>query len=308
MKVQRGLFLCLGVAAACMLLAVPATAALVALEDFDGGAVNLVSSSVTNLDGGSGDFFGVGSIGGWPQGFPPGVPFGLVDDSVVSLSNPANPPFPADNEAVYGQAASLANDFFAISDTREWTAPQLTASWTFDISGFTDLELCVDMGGIANGTPGYSADSLITFTYQIDGGPSATALSIARNLNFDGYSYRAMDSGTIPVVGTATTVEGPLEATGPSPVTKILVDSGLAAANTLLDKSPATGTGAGLLDTFGTALAGSGSQLTLTMSAILPFEAMAFDNITIKGVPEPGSLALLSLGTVALFGAARRRR
>ncbi|MEX2091304.1 MAG: PEP-CTERM sorting domain-containing protein [Pirellulales bacterium] len=311
MRVQRGLFLGLGVAAACALLTAPATAALVATEDFDGGSVGLISGfnpAVDNLDGGPGDFFGVGNRGAWPQGYPPGMPHSLADDSVVSVSNPADPVFVTDNEATFGQARSLTDNFFAISDTAGIGlpgGPPYTASWTFDVSGFSDLELCLDLGAHANDSfGGFSPNTLVIFTYSIDGGPVDTALSIAPNSSFGGFTYRAMDSTLIPAVGT----NGPLQATGANPITKTLVDSGLIAADTFLDKSPAAGTGAGLLDTFATDLNGSGSQLTLTLSADLPFEAMAFDNITIKGVPEPGSIVLVGLGAIGLVAGHRAGR
>lgn len=53
---------------------------LLASEDFDGGAVNLISGcnpATGNLDGGSGDWFGVGNLGSWPQSNK--VPFVLAD-------------------------------------------------------------------------------------------------------------------------------------------------------------------------------------------------------------------------------------
>jgi hypothetical protein len=102
---------------------------------------------------------------------------------------------------------------------------------------------------------------------------------------------------------------GPLEATGENPVTKILADTGMVSADTFLNKTPATGPGAGLMDTFVTALNGTGSQLTVFMTADVPFEAAGFDNITITGVPEPGSIRLSALGVVfALLSARHFRR
>ena len=78
--------------------ATAAQAVVVASEDFDGGALNLTVSSVPALDGGGGDWFGVGSRNAWPQGFPsPGVPFSLADDTVIGYSGGS--PFPTDAEA-----------------------------------------------------------------------------------------------------------------------------------------------------------------------------------------------------------------
>jgi hypothetical protein len=181
---------------------------------------------------------------------------------------------------VYGQASTLENDFFGISDTREWT-PAPSASWTFNVAGARNLMLSIDMGAQANdAVGGFPTDTLIEFKYQFDGGPTATAFSIAPDPSLSGtYAYRPMDSTFVPFTGA----NGPLVASGASSVTKIAVDTGAAADNQVLDKSPPEGTGAGKLDTFKTALTGTGNQLTLTMTANLPFEAMVFDNIVIEG-------------------------
>lgn len=284
-----------------MILATRSDAVTVGFEDFDGGQVNLVSSSVTSLDGGNGDWFGVASIGSWPQAAGP--PFSIADDSVADVSG--NGIFADDTEGLFGQNRAPDDSFFALSDTREWTDPeQRTASWTFDISGFSGLELSIDMGAQANDNfGGFGPDTEVTFTYQIDGGPIRTAFTVKPNANFGTYSYRAMDIGTIPPIGDV----GPLEASGDNPVTKTLADTGSPDSNTFLNKTPGAGTGAGLMDAFSTALNGTGSQLVLTMTANVPNEAMAFDNIRISGVPEPSSVALLGMGAAMCFGADRFR-
>ena len=75
-----------------LLVPVAAQAVVVAQEDFDGGAFGLITNTVPLLDGGAGDFFGVGNRNAWPQGFPsPGVPFSLADDTVVGYSNGGAP-------------------------------------------------------------------------------------------------------------------------------------------------------------------------------------------------------------------------
>ena len=212
-----------------------------------------------------------------------------------SQMSPAAAAFPADLEGIFGQNRVGTDDFLGLSDTREWTPAQLTASWTFNVSGYKDLEICIDMGAVADGTTnaGFDPGTLIKFIYQIDGGPVGTAFSVAPNTNVGGFTYRSMDGGGVAVIGA----NGPLNATGDSVVVKTLANTGLPAADAFLNKTPAAGTGAGLMDTFGTALIGTGSQLTLTMVANLPFEAAAFDNIVIKGeiVPEPTSLVLLGM-------------
>jgi hypothetical protein len=252
-------------------------AAIIAQEDFDGGAVGLVSSTVPALDGGSGDYFGVGSRNGWPQGFPtPGVPFSLADDTVVGYSN-GGAAFPADNEGIFGQNSDFDNDYFAISDTREWTAPQLTASWTFDISESVDLALLVDLGGISSpSSGGYTLDTDIQFTGSIDGGASFLLFDVDAVDNTFAYLTRPMDVGTPSGGGRL------LQVTGPS-VTKLRAEDGMPAADTFVDKSVPSGAGQGLVDTFRAPVTGTGSTLTIAMTANVPFEAAAFDNIRIEG-------------------------
>ncbi len=269
---------------------------VIGLEDFDGGAFNLSSSVVPALDGGPGDYFGVGSRNAWPQGFPsPGVPFGIGDDSVFGYSNGA--PFADDNEGVYGENSDLDNNYFAIADSDEFGANQ-TATWTFNISGFTDLSMSLGMGGVSSDSfDGYALGAGMTLTAQIDGGATQVVFD-ARAIDPTLYLTRLMDDGGQSGGGRL------LQTLGDNAVTKILADTGLAAADTFLDKTPAAGVGAGLLDNFFSDLNGTGSSLVLTLTADMPFEAMVFDDITIYGIPAPGTLALLGLGGLAI----RRRR
>ena len=58
---------------------------VVAGEDFDGAALNLTNSVVPTLDGGPGDFFGVGSRNAWPQGFP-NLRFGSLADHLADIT------------------------------------------------------------------------------------------------------------------------------------------------------------------------------------------------------------------------------
>jgi len=258
---------------------------IVALDDLDGNAVNLISSSVPALDGGGGDFFGAGSIAAWPQ--TGGVPFGLVDDTVTGISGA---PFADDNEAVYGQAADFTNVFFALSDSDEFGVDQ-TASWTFNVDGFEDLELSVDIGGVSSDSfDGYSLDTEFVMTVSIDGAPAQNAIVLTAVDNTFGFLTRPMDDGDPSGGGRL------LEASGDNGVTKFLVDSGSMAVDTFVDKAPASGIGAGELDSFVAPIVGQGVELTVTLTANLPFEAMAFDNIVIRGVQSPVSAPAQSFG------------
>lgn len=253
-----------------------ASADLVAREDFDGGDLNLSSSTVPALDGGPGDYFGVGSRNAWPQGFPdPGVPFSIGDDTVVGYSNDGAP-FPDDTEGIYGQNSDFDNDYFALCDSDEFGADQ-TATWTFDISSAVDLSVSIDFGGISNDSfGGYDPAASLVVTASIDGGAAQTVFSLAA-IDNPGFVTRPMDAGTPSGGGRV------LEVTGDQTVVKHLAEDGSAAANTYLDKTPPDGSGAGELDTFTTSIMGTGSSLVLTVTADMPFEAMVFDNIVIEG-------------------------
>jgi hypothetical protein len=284
----------LGTFCAMTLVAASAQAVMVAGEDFDGGDLNLTSSNVPDLDGGAGDDFRVGSLGSWPN--TGGVPFSLADDSVVSIGGSV---FSDDNEGVFGQNAPQDNNFFGMSDSDEFGSDQ-TASWTFDVAGYSDLVLKIDMAGISNDSfDGYSiADTSIIFTVSIDGGTAQTAFAVSAVANDGQFTTRLMDSGNASGGGAL------LQVSGDNLVTKLLAEDGTAAADTFLDKSVVAD---GSIDTFMTDLNGTGDELVLTMTANMPFEAAAFDNIVISSsvIPEPASLALLSLGGLMI---ARRRR
>ena len=194
--------------------------------------------------------------------------------------------------------SDLDNNYFAISDSDEFGADQ-TANWTFNISGFTDLSMSMDMGGISNDSfGGYALGVGMTLTAQIDGGPLQVVFD-ARAIDPTGFLTRLMDSGAQSGGGRL------LEALGDNPVIKLLAEDGSVADNTYLDKTPGPGEGAGLLDTYLTNLNGSGSTLVLTLTADMPFEAMVFDNLVIYGVPTPGAAFLLAFGGMV---ATRRRR
>jgi hypothetical protein len=264
------------IALSILIVPMVAQADLVGKEDFDGGDVNLVSSSVPSLDGGAGDYFGPGSRNAWPQGFPsPGMPFSLADDSVFGVSN-NGAAFPTDNEGIFGVNSDFDNVFFALSDSDEFLAAQ-TASWTFDITGYENLVLGIDMGGISNSASGgFAVSTYMTFAVSIDAGPATNLIQVTAVDN-PGFVTRPMD------VGIASGGGRLLVANGPNGVTKYLADSGSAATDTYLDKTPASGTGQGLMDTFSAPITGTGSTLTITLTADVPFEAAAFDNLMLTG-------------------------
>jgi MYXO-CTERM domain-containing protein len=263
---------------------------VIGLEDFDGGAINLSTSTVPALDGGGGDYFGVGSLGAWPQGT--GVPFSLTDDSVVDLSGGGV--FAGDVEGVFGMNRSSSDAFFGISDSDEFGAAQ-TASWTFNTTGATSLQFSVDFGGMADASSfgGYGTGKWVQFDIFAD---SLLVGSVIFDALGDVVTTRLMDSG-------AASGGSVLTASSTLGLTKYDASTGLAVGDLYTDKATVAD---GALDTFLTGVfAASASEVEIVLTADMPFEAAAFDNVAIVGVPTPGAITLLGLGGLV---ATRRRR
>ena len=126
-----------------------------------------------------GDWCGIGSVGKWPQTV--GVPFALADDSVVDVSrNGQEDPFEGDNQGIIDSTNTLGTDrFFGIVDTvnDRNEAPigamdplpdgTCMATWEFDIYGYSDLVLAIDMAAMGNFN---EDDDQWTWSYSVDGG------------------------------------------------------------------------------------------------------------------------------------------
>ena len=276
---------------------------IVASEDFDGGDFNLVSGfnpATQNITIVPFTRFGVFSLGEFNAGNQ--APFALTDDSVSDVSGGGA--FPGDSEGIFGQNRDEDDHFFAVVSASSFNIDpnDLVGSWTFDTSSASNspLQLKVDMGQMSNDNfNGVPATNTILFEYRFNGsGAYVPAFSLAATeLVGSGFSFRLFDAGTESIIdffedgshmGLAPTDVG---------VTKTLADSGQLADNAILDKTPAMGAGAGMLDTFSVDLAGSGNTIEIRMSAEFSFEAFAFDNIQI--CTEDGEVLL---GDVNLDG------
>lgn len=260
---------------------------VIAREDFDGGALNLISGfnpAIQNITILPFTRFGVFQLDEFSGANP--APFALVDDSVVDISNGGDSaPFPEDLEGIFGQNRDQTDSFFAVVSASSFSIDPslLVGTWNFDVSSAqSDLQLRIDMGQMSNDSfDGVPSGNMVLFEYRFDGiGPFLPAFTlVAAELVGTGFSYRPMDSGnqaTTDFNGNGT--HRGLEATGTG-VTKTLVDTGGLASNTILDKTPPSGMGAGELDTYSVDLSGSGSTVEIRMSAEFSFEAFAFDNI-----------------------------
>ena len=153
--------------------------------------------------------------------------------------------FPTDNLGIIKDGN--LDQFFGVVDTENpQNSGPVSATWEFDISGATGLVLSIDMGAMGD----FESSDTFEWTYSIDGGPVLTAF-----VNF------VDESGSFTYV-----LEGGLNRTLSDPMLM---------QGTILSND---------LATFNTPLVGTGSVLTLTLTARQDAgtEAVAFQNIVIE--------------------------
>ena len=181
----------------------------------------------------------------YQRGVSADIPFQLLDDTLT---------FPTDTAGIIG--SSNTAPFFGVTDTENPdNAGAVTAVWSFDISGASNLGLSINMGAMGDFEP----TDTFTWTYQIDGAPAQTAF--------------------------ASTVDESVSQT-------YTLESG--AAFTLDDPMLVNGvTLSNVLQTLTTPLSGSGSTLLLTLTASTDggAEAFAFQDIVISGDNAPPPVA-----------------
>ena len=138
------------------------------------------------------------------------------------------------------------DEFFGVTDTvNSDTSGPVSATWVFDVSGAADLSLSIDMGAMGD----FESSDTFIWEYQFDGGTMATAFE---NTVDEESSHTYILEG-----GASFTLNDPM-----------LMDG------TILSND---------LQTFTALLVGSGSELTLTLTASTNggTEAFAFQNIYI---------------------------
>jgi len=270
----------MGILASCV-SALAGTPIIIAVQDFDLNNDALPGSfnpAADNLDGGGGDFWGVGNRNAWPQGFPsPGVPFGIADDSVFGYSTGAS--FPTDDEGIFGANSDLNNDYFAMSDSDVFGAGQ-TATWQFDVSGYSHLSISIEIGSDLDADFPYDAGSFVTFVGQIDAGSSQTLFTFTPAANpLAPGALRPLDGGS------NENAQNLLFASGDATITKTFTEGPTSTVSTdlYLDKSRVAN---GALDVFSSDMTGTGATLTITVTADMPFEAVVFDSIRVFGEPD----------------------
>ncbi|MCP5031401.1 MAG: ExeM/NucH family extracellular endonuclease [Actinomycetia bacterium] len=186
------------------------------------------------------------------RGVSSSIPFVLLDDTISV--------FPADSQGIIDE--NVTGPFFGMADTENGdNAGPVTATWVFDISGASNLQVDIDIGAMGD----FEAADSFEFATSIDGGPTASLFSLVAD---------EAASRTYTLASGATfTLNDPLNA-GAVPLSNVL-------------------------QTLSAPLAGTGSQLTLTMTALTNGggEGVAFRNIVVSsgdgaGGPAVGDLVI----------------
>ncbi|MEM1428984.1 MAG: endonuclease/exonuclease/phosphatase family protein [Pseudomonadota bacterium] len=224
--------------------------ATVAFDLIGTGNGGLNSFSVTTSGGndpadwGAGDWFGVAAYGAWPQSA--GVPFALADDSAVGISGGV---FAGDTLGIIDSTTAPTDRFFGAVDTvnGDNASGTGTATWVFDIAGFADLELSIDMAAMGD----FETSDSYVWSYTIDGGTFQDVFTAS--VDEDGTQTYTMEGGATP------TLDDPMQINGVA-----LSDA---------------------FQTFTESLAGAGSTLTLQLVGRSDGgeEAFAAENIVIAG-------------------------
>ncbi len=156
------------------------------------------------------------------------------------------------------------DEFFGVTDTVNGdTSGPVSATWVFDISGASGLALSIDMGAMGD----FESSDTFVWEYQFDGGAVQTAFASA--VDEAGSNTYTLESGT------EVTLNDPMLMNG-----------------TILTNDMAT---------FTAPLTGTGSALTLTLTASTDSgsEAFTFKNITIAGSAGPSVVAFDMVGSAS---------
>ena len=204
----------------------------------------------------------------------PAIPFGSAGDGFNKMARGVTSiPYAVadDSLSIYtGDSLGIIKEgntdtFFGVTDTVNGdtgaTSGTVEATWVFDVSGASDMELSIDMGAMGD----FESSDTFTWAYSIDGGASAVAFA-----------------STVDEAGSNTyTLEG-----GAS----FLLNDPMLMNGTILTND---------LATFTTPLTGTGSEMTLTLTANTNggTEAFAFQNLIINGTAGPGVVAFDMVGS-----------
>ncbi|MEM8781345.1 MAG: PEP-CTERM sorting domain-containing protein [Planctomycetota bacterium] len=214
-------------------------------------------------------FIGEGVFGSPGDGFEEydsgeGAPFTLIDSSAGT--------FPADTAGIIVEAPDGSFDpFFGAVDTVNGdttaTGGTVTAVWTFSVPGSQDIAVSFDLAAFGD----FEDADEYTIEVGIDGSTLATFAAAADT-----------DASLTYTLASGTTVD---------------LDDPLTLDGVTLSN---------VFSNFSTGILGDGDEVTVSVTATLDggSEGVALDNLTVTGVPEPATAALLGLGAAAML---RRR-
>ena len=139
----------------------PSTELVAADLGTGGTSLNLTSfnNPFDGAFGSAGDGFQV-----YQRFVSPSIPFALLDDSETI--------FTADTLGIIEE--SDTEPFFGVVDTVNGDNPggAVSASWVFDVSGFTDLSLAIDIAAMGD----FESSDTFSFSVAVDGGPETESL------------------------------------------------------------------------------------------------------------------------------------
>lgn len=178
------------------------------------------------------------------------IPFSLVDESTSGS--------PSDSLGIV-DAATKADGWFGVTDLVNDDNPsnEGTATWEFDITGASSLEVSIDMAAMGDFEDSATTGDFFNWTYSIDGG---AALSL--------FTSSVDEAGST----TYTLADGD----------DFLLNDPLVIENNAGEQTQLSN----LFQTLTSNLSGVGSTLTLELMARAEggSEAFAFDNIVINGI------------------------
>ncbi len=185
------------------------------------------------------------------RGLSSSIPFAVLDDSLLS--------YPSDTLGIVDD--NNLNQFFGMVDTVNSDNPSgnVTASWSFNISGASNISIAIDMGAMGD----FEATDQFTWLASIDGGPLQTLFAATTD--------ETLSQTYILAGGSNITLNDPMQVNG-----VVLTNQ---------------------LQTFTTNVTGSGNVLTLTLEGATDggSEAFAFQNIKVlasNGAPPPPQLPI----------------
>jgi len=178
------------------------------------------------------------------------IPFALVDSSTSGD--------PSDTLGVV-DAATKTDGWFGITDTvnDDNTTGLVTATWEFDITDASNLEISIDMAAMGDFEASVSTGDFFNWTYSIDGGATS-----------------ALFTSSVDEAGSATYILADGD--------EVILNDPLIIANATGDETQLSN----VFQTLTSILSGTGETLTITLTGRTDggSEAFAFDNIVIDGI------------------------